>query len=70
MNRIVRELAFESGFASAGFEHGRPILSYEKELTKFAWLLIHECRGIALISDGNGETIAEEISQHFSKGNQ
>jgi len=67
MHERIKELAFESGFASAGFEHGKPILAYEKELTRFARLIIEDCMGIALLSDGNGAQVAEEIKQHFTR---
>ena len=63
----IKELAFESGFLSAGFAHGVPILQYEKELTRFAHLIIQDCMGIALLSDGDGAKVSEEIKQHFTK---
>jgi hypothetical protein len=66
MNNRIKELAFESGFASAGFEHGRPILTYEKELTRFARLIIEDCMGIAMLSDGNGPQVAQEIKHFFT----
>ena len=70
MNSIVKDFAFQSGFASVGFAHGKPLLQYDHELTKYAALIIQECIGIALISDGNGEQIAEEIRQYFTRSNK
>ena len=67
MSSRVKELAFESGFLSAGFSNGKPILQYEKELMRFARLVIEDCIGIALLSDGNGAKVAEEIKQHFTR---
>lgn len=67
MNRIVKDFAFQSGFASVGFAHGKPLLQYDHELTKYATLIIQECIGIALISDGNGEQVAKEIREHFTR---
>ena len=67
MSGRIKELAFESGFLSAGFSRGEPILQYEKELFKFARLVIEDCMGIALLSDGNGPQVAEEIKQHFTR---
>jgi len=70
MNSIVKDFAFQSGFASAGFEHGRPLLQYEHELIKYASLIIQECIGIALLSDGNGEQVAQEIREHFTRSSK
>jgi vacuolar-type H+-ATPase subunit F/Vma7 len=67
MNSLIRDYAFESGFASVGFAQGKPLMQYENELTRFARLIIEDCIGIALISDGNGEQIAEEIRQYFTR---
>jgi len=67
MNDRIKELAFESGFVSAGFAHGKPILAYEKELTRFAHLIIQDCMGIAVLSNGNGDQVAREIKDFFTK---
>jgi len=67
MNDRIKELAFESGFMSAGFEHGKPILAYDKELHRFARLIIEDCIGIALLSDGNGRQVAQEIKDFYTK---
>ena len=67
MNDRIKELAFESGFMSAGFEQGKPILAYEKELTRFARLIIEDCMGIALLSDGNGRQVAQEIKDFYTR---
>ena len=68
MNEQIKQIAFESGFLSAGFSNGKPMVQYEKELTKFARIIIEDCMGIALLSDGNGEQIAQEIRNHFTRG--
>jgi len=67
MNQVIRELALEAGFISAGFSGSKVVLQNEREILKFANLIIEECRGIALISDSNGETIAKEINEHFMR---
>ena len=64
MNEKIRELLDNSGFAT-GYDRtqtGRWILS-DKELEKFALLIVKECAGVSLcIGSGDNET---ELLKHF-----
>lgn len=71
MNDRIRELAVESGFAT-GYDRtqtGKWSLS-DRELEKFAELIVQECKDIAYEYDGAklsgpGMIIANRIEQHF-----
>jgi hypothetical protein len=43
MNSIIRELALEAGFPTAGFDKDGVAIQNSKEIEKFARLIAYEC---------------------------
>lgn len=63
MNKNIKELALEAGFANMGFSHGTNILANELTIDKFAKALLQEC---IMIAELNGEmSTAYQIKHHF-----
>ncbi len=67
MKKIVRELADEAGFMDSWFSESGD--DCERELKKFADLIIKECENVALKvslrEDDMGAIIANMIRKHF-----
>ena len=56
MNEQIKELAREAGF------YANPDV---EKFEKFAELIVKECAGVALMSNGNNLYVCELIKQHF-----
>ena len=56
MNERIKELAREAGF------YANPDV---EKFEKFAELIVKECAGVALMSNGNNLYVCELIKEHF-----
>jgi hypothetical protein len=48
---LIKELALESGLPSAGFTKTGPALVNEREIYRFAQLIVHRCAEIADLAE-------------------
>ena len=63
MNERIKELAEQAG--STHKQNLGVYQFYTDELEKFAELIVKECAGVALMSNGNNLYVCELIKEHF-----
>ena len=67
MNERIRQLAEQADgvFIHKLITGAKQYTFLEKDLEKFAELIVKECAGVALMSNGNNLYVCELIKQHF-----
>jgi hypothetical protein len=72
MNERIRELVKQAGghfsthtLTSYPVQHRESIQLWDKNIEKFAELIVRECASVALMSNGNNLYVCELIKEHF-----